>query len=204
MAKELTAAQLEKQMNKSFLGQAYRAIEDLAMRERILARYAQLMKENPQKNREVARNMSRAILPAIALRQVMLEEGIDRRESYRTIRSSVLASAESSKKFFSGLEKLPFFWGLVGWLCKMSMPASLAESNWRFEWIESDESCIHWNCLQCITKDTFDRYGFSELTPIFCERDDLVYSDLSSMSWARTKTMGRGGDFCDFRFYRKR
>ncbi|MDO4829326.1 MAG: L-2-amino-thiazoline-4-carboxylic acid hydrolase, partial [Clostridia bacterium] len=38
-----------------------------------------------------------------------------------------------------------------------------------------------------------------ELCPCFCDRDDITYDGLHpKLYWHRTKTLGRGGDCCDF------
>lgn len=198
MAKEQAMLQLERQMKKGFLGAAYNALDDTETKQKVVTRYGLLIEENPQKSKEATKNLTLAVLPAIAFRQVALESGQDRRANYKAIRESVLASAESSKSLYQKLGKLPFFWGLFRRLCKLSMPESLAQSNWHFEWVENNEKIIHWNCVQCIYKDTFEKYDFPELTPIFCERDDVIYSEIPGVIWARTMTMGRGGEHCDF------
>lgn len=42
-----------------------------------------------------------------------------------------------------------------------------------------------------------------ELCPLFCDVDDVNYGGLDKMGFSRTKTLGYGGDCCDFHFYRK-
>ena len=45
--------------------------------------------------------------------------------------------------------------------------------------------------------------GCPELCPLFCDVDDVNYGGLRKMGFSRTKTLGYGGDCCDFHFYRK-
>lgn len=57
----------------------------------------------------------------------------------------------------------------------------------------------------CPYVETCKKYGCPELTQFFCKSDDVVYSELHpKLVWNRTKTLGRGGDCCDFRLYLKR
>lgn len=48
------------------------------------------------------------------------------------------------------------------------------------------------------------KYGCPELTQFFCKSDDICYGNLHpKLVWARTKTLGMGGDCCDFKLYMK-
>ena len=43
------------------------------------------------------------------------------------------------------------------------------------------------------------RHGCPEITRAFCDGDDVGYGDLHPrLVWDRTKTIGHGGDCCDF------
>ena len=73
-----------------------------------------------------------------------------------------------------------------------------------------------WESTQSCTKDSFDaaitkclwhtacvENGCAELCPLFCDVDDVNYGGLKKMGFKRTKTLGYGGDCCDFHFYKK-
>lgn len=45
--------------------------------------------------------------------------------------------------------------------------------------------------------------GCSELCSLFCDVDDVTYGGLKKLGFSRTKTLGYGGDCCDFHFYKK-
>ena len=42
-----------------------------------------------------------------------------------------------------------------------------------------------------------------EACRFFCECDNYTYGDLKKVGFARTQTLGTGGEKCDFRFYKK-
>ena len=44
--------------------------------------------------------------------------------------------------------------------------------------------------------------GCKELTGTFCLSDDRVYGNMRGIAFERKGTIGRGGDKCDFYFYR--
>jgi predicted ArsR family transcriptional regulator len=46
--------------------------------------------------------------------------------------------------------------------------------------------------------------GAPELTPLYCQMDDLLFEALPpEIRWERTKTLGRGDEICDFRWTRQ-
>ena len=53
--------------------------------------------------------------------------------------------------------------------------------------------------LKCPYFDTCRQYRCAELCACFCDSDDISYSNLhKNLLWKRTKTLGKGGDCCDF------
>ena len=56
---------------------------------------------------------------------------------------------------------------------------------------------------KCLRHDACVENGCPELCPLFCDVDDVNYGGLRKMGFSRTKTLGYGGDCCDFHFYRK-
>ena len=42
-----------------------------------------------------------------------------------------------------------------------------------------------------------------KLCHLFCDVDNITYGELEKMGFSRTKTLGYGGDCCDFHFYKK-
>ena len=52
---------------------------------------------------------------------------------------------------------------------------------------------------KCPYHDASVHYGCPELCRCFCDSDDITYDGLHpKLYWHRTKTLGRGGDCCDF------
>lgn len=56
----------------------------------------------------------------------------------------------------------------------------------------------------CPYFETCKKYGCPELTRFACKADDITYGNLHpKLVWARTQTLGTGGECCDFRLYLK-
>ena len=74
-----------------------------------------------------------------------------------------------------------------------------------------------WDIEQAHGKDYFDvtmkkclwhtaclENGCEKLCSLFCDVDNVTYGGLKKLDFSRTKTLGYGGDCCDFHFFRKR
>jgi hypothetical protein len=43
----------------------------------------------------------------------------------------------------------------------------------------------------------------AKLCHLFCDVDNVTYEELEKIGFTRTKTLGYGGDCCDFHFFKK-
>ena len=56
---------------------------------------------------------------------------------------------------------------------------------------------------KCLWHTACVENGCPELCRLFCDVDDVTYGGLNKIGFSRTKTLGYGGDCCDFHFFRK-
>lgn len=56
----------------------------------------------------------------------------------------------------------------------------------------------------CLWHTAWVENGCAELCRLFCDVDDVSYGGLRKMGFSRTKTLGYGGDCCDFHFFKKK
>lgn len=56
---------------------------------------------------------------------------------------------------------------------------------------------------KCIYQQLFTKYGMPEMTAVFCEVDDLMYSALPRAEFIYTEQIGRGGSMCDYTFKKR-
>ncbi len=57
--------------------------------------------------------------------------------------------------------------------------------------------------LSCPYCRYFTELGCPELTRIYCENDERLYGSLPGLRFARSGTLGKGSDRCDFYLYRE-
>lgn len=56
---------------------------------------------------------------------------------------------------------------------------------------------------KCLWHTACVKNGCEELCRLFCDVDDVTYGGLKKIGFTRTKTLGYGGDCCDFHFFKK-
>jgi hypothetical protein len=70
------------------------------------------------------------------------------------------------------------------------------------ELVVDNRDTFAFNTHKCIIHQTLLSHDAGELTQLFCSTDDWLAAALSKVRWERTQTLGRGGDYCDFRWGR--
>lgn len=74
------------------------------------------------------------------------------------------------------------------------------DADFRKEIFVSDKSEFRFNMTQCPYVKYFKRTGFPELCEMCCVADEYSYGHMKKVSFERTKTLGTGGECCDFCF----
>lgn len=170
-----------------------------ALNEACMRRLAQLRVENKDASKEKQRHLEEQILPGIAvyetLKTVMTPE-----EAFRTVHGYVEAYALSARKMLVGLLRLPELYRLVPGISVRMVhkifngAAGVAAKEYR-----TAGGVMRIDMVKCPYHETCVRYGCPELCACFCDSDDIAYDNMHpKLIWHRTKTLGRGGDCCDF------
>lgn len=170
------------------------------------ARYESLFKvRTTYENKALNKHLTQNILPGIALYDALLScgrsqtEAITMFERFNRIFYSKLTSA------YRLLGKLPMFYSLLRILTKKSMSVTYPCAGWTTTWLENSASEIAFDVSCCFYQNVLRSYQREELLKCFCQIDDEVYGNMSrNVIWARTKTLGRGDQVCDFRFIREK
>lgn len=70
-----------------------------------------------------------------------------------------------------------------------------------FQLIADTPEGAEFHVLRCPYLTFCMQYGCRELTPVFCECDDIFYGNIHPrLAWERDKTLGRGDALCNFKF----
>lgn len=74
-----------------------------------------------------------------------------------------------------------------------------SSAGFAFEYPESHGNEARLNIVSCPYYEITKKYGCPEITAAYCDSDDAGYGNLHpQLIWGRTKTIGHGGDCCDF------
>ena len=192
-------------MKKSYLTAAFQQTakkfpaQTKALNAAFDARLSQLRRENAGASPEKQRHLESQILPGIAAYET-LQRVMPKEQALQTVHGYVEQRAWRLKKVFVGLLHIP-------WLYR-KIPAVFAEQTPKlfgtaagFAATEIQTTGGVWriDMTKCPYHDVCVQYGCPELCRCFCDSDDITYDGMHpKLFWHRTKTLGRGGDCCDF------
>lgn len=156
-------------------------------------------------HRALRQHLEENILPGVALYQTLLEEEGSQEQAMRLVKAAFDEWSVPNRRFMERLGRLPFFYGLMRALVRVTMRRNFPEPGWTTEWVEVSGQEISFHMKRCFYLEVLEGYGVPELTAQYCRMDDVIYEGVSPyVEWARTRTLGRGDACCDFRFVRVR
>lgn len=98
--------------------------------------------------------------------------------------------------------------GLYRWmpaLCGVMLDRMFGESAGFAYRLVPDAPRFAADMTRCPYVEICAKYGVPELTRFACQADDITYGHLHPrLVWARTQTLGTGGECCDFRLHLKK
>ena len=163
-------------------------------------RYEELLLENQRDSKALRAHTFKRIYPSIAVYEVLRSEGISSekavwyiREYFQRFSAKTVPHIQRLIRAFGLARKMP------GFFYKMSVKNFGTDAGFVYEFPESHGNEARFNIVKCPYMETCVRYGCPEITRAFCDGDDAGYGNLHPrLIWGRTKTIGRGGDCCDF------
>lgn len=162
--------------------------------------YQQLCQENETEPQALRRHTRKNIYPAIAAFQAMLQEGMDRTKAADLLFTFFDHRNQPAAKVLRGILKIPGLYKRVPRLFSRMTKKYFGEAaGFRADWHCDQNDEIRFDMLVCPYQEICARYGCPELVSAFCHADDVCYGDMHPrLQWTRTKTLGYGGDCCDF------
>ena len=163
------------------------------------ARLQALRSENAEASKEKQRHLENQILLGIAAYET-LQTVMTKEEALETVHGYVEGKAWRLKKAFLKLMRIPGLYRIVPGIFARETPklfgvtAGFAATD-----IQTSGGVWRIDMTKCPYHDACVQYGCPELCHCFCDSDDITYDGLHpKLCWHRTKTLGRGGDCCDF------
>ena len=163
-------------------------------------RYEDLLVENASDSQALRAHTFKRIYPAIAVYESFRTEGVEPekavwyiREYFQRFSAKVVPHIQRTIKVL-GLAKI-----IPKLFTKISLRSFGPEAGFKYEFPETQGNEARFNIVSCPYYETCKRYGCPEITRAFCDGDDAGYGNLHpKLIWGRTKTIGRGGDCCNF------
>ncbi len=159
----------------------------------------QLRAENAGASKEKQQHLESQILPGIAAYET-LQTVMPKEQALQTVHGYVEEHAWKLRKIFLVLMRIPGFYRQVPKIFANELPKMFGPAaGFTFTGLELVNGTFRADMVRCPYRDTCVQYGCPELCPSFCDSDDITYDNLHpKLIWHRTKTLGHGGDCCDF------
>lgn len=152
------------------------------------------------KSKNQTKTLVQTILPRIALYKALKNASLSETDLYEYMRKYILEKVGAQKHLFMvRIESIPKFYSVYSYIfLKITRTSDLWESTQKHgrDYFDVTMKKCLWHTA-CVENDC------AELCRLFCEVDNITYGGLKKIGFKRTKTLGCGGDCCDFHFYKK-
>ena len=146
------------------------------------------------------KTLTKTILPRVALYKALKSDRKLGERAYELTQKYMTDVIGMQKyKSTSVLEKVPGFYKFYSKSFLKIMRTTDLQKSTQVEGKDFYDITI----TDCLWYNACKDYGCPELCPAFCDVDDITYGNLHKLGFARTKTLGKGGDCCDFHFFKK-
>ena len=160
----------------------------------------ELIKNINNKTENQIKMLTQTILPRIALYKVLLKEGFSKEEVYQHMKKYMIDKVATKKHLSTAkMELIPGFYSIYSKIfLRIMRTTDLQESVQK-----CDKDYFDVNIKKCLWHTACVENGCPNLCRLFCDVDNVTYGGLKKIGFTRTKTLGYGGDCCDFHFYKK-
>ena len=159
-----------------------------------------VIENTKNKSKNQMKTLVQTILPRVALYKALLASGLSNESVFACMRKYMMDIVAAEKHSSTAkMELVPGFYFLYS---RAFLQIMRTTDLW-----ESVQRCsrgrFEVDITKCLWHTACTENGCPELCPLFCDVDNVTYGGLRKMGFSRTKTLGCGGDCCDFRFYKK-
>lgn len=140
------------------------------------------------------------ILPRIALYKALQKDGFSEEDVHRYMQKYMLDIVAAKKH--SSTAKMELFPGFYSIYSKTFLKI-MKTTDLQISTQNSGKDFYDVTITKCLWHTACVENGCEELCRLFCDVDDVTYGGLKKIGFTRTKTLGYGGDCCDFHFFRK-
>ena len=146
------------------------------------------------------KTLTQTILPRIAMYKALLDSGYSAEDADEHVRRYMLDVVAAKKhRSTARMERVPGFYDIYSRIFLRIMRTTDLQVSTQ----KSGRDYYDITITKCLWHTACVENGCPELCRLFCDVDDVTYGGLRKIGFSRTKTLGYGGDCCDFHFYRK-
>lgn len=167
--------------------------------DQVRQRYADLMAWRTRYDQPALRmHLAKVILPGLAAYQILLEEGLTQTAAIQEV-TTCLTVDNPQMRIPGLLTRIPRPFAVFRPLLKQQMRWMFPPEGWSTRWLEDDDQKVVFHIYRCFYLDVLRGYHAAELTPAFCQTDDVMADGIKpAILFQRSQTLGRGGEICDF------
>mgnify|MGYP004555193931 CR=1 FL=1 len=159
-----------------------------------------LIKGTENKSKSQRKTLVRTILPRIALYKALSQGGLPEEEAYEHMRRYMMDKVAAQKhSSTAAMERIPGFYRIYSNIFLKIMRMTDLQKSVQ----EHGRDYFDITIQKCLWHTACTENGCAELCRLFCDVDDVTYGGLRKIGFTRTKTLGYGGDGCDFHFFKK-
>ena len=193
-------------MKESYIAVAFRKTaaerfpaQSGALNAAFAARLGALRREYADASKEKQSHLESQIMPGIAAYEA-LQTVMPKEEALQTVHDYVEERAWKLKKIILKLMCIPgFYRRMPDIFCKQTPRLFGTAAGFASTEIQTSGGVWRIDMTRCPYHDACVEHGCPELCRCFCDSDDITYDGMHPrLLWRRTKTLGRGGDCCDF------
>lgn len=140
------------------------------------------------------------ILPRIALYKALQKYGFSEEDVHRYMQKYMLDIVAAKKH--SSTAKMELFPGFYSIYSKTFLKI-MKTTDLQVSTQNSGKDFYDVTITKCLWHTACVENACEELCRLFCDVDDVTYGGLKKIGFTRTKTLGYGGDCCDFHFFKK-
>lgn len=184
---------------KSFLSESFGADKGGELFEKQEKMLDALIKNTKNKTKNQMKMLTQTILPRIALYKALSKNDLSEEDVYKYMRKYMLDKGAAKKHSSTAkMELVPGFYSIYSNIfLKIMRTTDLQES------VQSHgKDYFDVTIKKCLWHTACVENECAELCRLFCDVDDVTYGGLKKISFSRTKTLGYGGDCCDFHFFK--
>lgn len=173
------------------------------MLDSVYIRTAELVEDNMDAGKKLMNHLQQ-ILPCIAFYEALLEKEADKDKALVIYGEWALKKVEKMARMIPAVFKIPGLYKLLPRIFYFLMKRNFGpQAGFEINNVSCDD-CFEADVISCPYLETCRKYGCEEIVQFFCKSDDIAYGNIHpKVIWGRTKTLGTGGDCCNFRVYIK-